>query len=109
MAFRCFSVHPSIATTASVIATSTMSLRTMHLFPAPGLHNRASSGSLPGHHLAWFARDGARVTPSRQKCRQGGGGVMGIGVGLFLLAAGAILTFAVDATVNGVDIQTVGV
>jgi hypothetical protein len=34
---------------------------------------------------------------------------MGIGVGLFLLAAGAILTFAVDATANGLDIHTVGV
>lgn len=34
---------------------------------------------------------------------------MGIGVGLFLLAAGAILTFAVDATVNGLDIHTIGV
>jgi predicted membrane channel-forming protein YqfA (hemolysin III family) len=34
---------------------------------------------------------------------------MGIGVGIFLLAAGAILTFAVDATVNGLDIRTVGV
>jgi len=34
---------------------------------------------------------------------------MGIGVSLFLLAVGAILTFAVNATVNGVDVSTVGV
>lgn len=34
---------------------------------------------------------------------------MGIGVGLFLIAAGAVLTFAVNATVSGVDINTVGV
>jgi hypothetical protein len=34
---------------------------------------------------------------------------MGIGVGLFLFAAGAILTFAVDKTVSGLDISTVGV
>jgi membrane protein implicated in regulation of membrane protease activity len=34
---------------------------------------------------------------------------MGIGVGLFLVAIGAVLTFAVDATVSGVNIHTVGV
>jgi hypothetical protein len=34
---------------------------------------------------------------------------MGIGVSLFLLAAGAILTFAVTVTTEGVDLNTVGV
>jgi len=34
---------------------------------------------------------------------------MGIGVGIFFLAVGAVLAFAVDASVQGVDIQTVGV
>jgi hypothetical protein len=34
---------------------------------------------------------------------------MGIGVSLILIAAGAILTWAVSATVSGVDISTVGV
>jgi hypothetical protein len=34
---------------------------------------------------------------------------MGIGVSLFLLAVGAILTFAVNATVSGVDISTIGI
>jgi hypothetical protein len=34
---------------------------------------------------------------------------MTLGVGLFLLAVGAILTFAVNATVNGVDLNTVGI
>ncbi|MEA2686518.1 MAG: hypothetical protein QOE93_1713 [Actinomycetota bacterium] len=34
---------------------------------------------------------------------------MGIGVSVFLFAVGAILTFAVDATVSGIDIATVGV
>ena len=34
---------------------------------------------------------------------------MGIGIGILLIAVGAILTFAVHASVNGVDIQTVGV
>lgn len=34
---------------------------------------------------------------------------MGIGVSLMLIAAGAILTWAVDATVSGVNIHAVGV
>ena len=33
---------------------------------------------------------------------------MGIGVGIFLIVVGAILTFAVDATVAGLDINVVG-
>jgi hypothetical protein len=33
---------------------------------------------------------------------------MGIGVSLFLIAAGAILAFAVDATVSGLDLVAVG-
>lgn len=34
---------------------------------------------------------------------------MGIGIGIFFIAVGAVLAFAVNASVNGVDIQTVGV
>ena len=34
---------------------------------------------------------------------------MGIGVSIFLLAVGAILTFAVEASMSGVDIDAVGV
>ena len=34
---------------------------------------------------------------------------MGIGVSLILIAVGAILTWAVTATVSGVDLTTVGV
>jgi hypothetical protein len=34
---------------------------------------------------------------------------MGIGVGIFLLACGAILTFAVTATLSGVNIAAVGI
>jgi hypothetical protein len=34
---------------------------------------------------------------------------MGVGVSLILIAAGAILTWAVTATVSGVDINTIGV
>ncbi len=33
---------------------------------------------------------------------------MGLGVGIFLIAVGAILTFAVHASTSGVDINTVG-
>lgn len=33
---------------------------------------------------------------------------MGIGIGIFLLALGAILAFAVHAHVSGVDLVTVG-
>jgi len=34
---------------------------------------------------------------------------MGIGVSLFLLAVGAILTFAVSVTTEGVNLDTIGV
>ena len=34
---------------------------------------------------------------------------MGLGVSIFLLAVGAILAFAVDVTVSGLEITTVGV
>jgi hypothetical protein len=34
---------------------------------------------------------------------------MGMGVSLILIAVGAILTWAVNAEVSGVDIQTIGV
>jgi threonine dehydrogenase-like Zn-dependent dehydrogenase len=33
---------------------------------------------------------------------------MGIGASVFLIAVGAILTFAVDASVGGIDIDVVG-
>jgi membrane protein implicated in regulation of membrane protease activity len=33
---------------------------------------------------------------------------MGIGVGIFLIVIGAILAFAVDATVAGLDLDVVG-
>jgi hypothetical protein len=33
---------------------------------------------------------------------------MGIGVGILLIVAGAILTFAVDATVAGLDLDVIG-
>jgi hypothetical protein len=34
---------------------------------------------------------------------------VGIGTSLFLIAVGAILYFAVDASVSGLEIQTVGI
>jgi uncharacterized membrane protein len=33
---------------------------------------------------------------------------MGIGVSIFLIAVGAILAFAVNATLSGVSVQTIG-
>jgi uncharacterized BrkB/YihY/UPF0761 family membrane protein len=33
---------------------------------------------------------------------------MGIGAGIFLIALGAILAFAVDASVSGIDLNVVG-
>jgi hypothetical protein len=33
---------------------------------------------------------------------------MGLGVGLFLVAVGAVLAFAVNVTANGVDLHTIG-
>jgi hypothetical protein len=38
-----------------------------------------------------------------------GGKIMGIGVGLFLIAVGAILTFAISDPISGVDLGMVGV
>lgn len=34
---------------------------------------------------------------------------MGIGVSIFLIAAGAILSFAVEASAEGININTVGI
>jgi hypothetical protein len=34
---------------------------------------------------------------------------MGIGISIFLIAVGAILTFAVDAVADGVNLDTVGI
>jgi hypothetical protein len=33
---------------------------------------------------------------------------MGIGVGIFLIVVGAILTFALETTVSGIDLDVVG-
>ena len=34
---------------------------------------------------------------------------MGIGASVFLLAVGAIMTFALNVTTNGIDLDTVGI
>lgn len=34
---------------------------------------------------------------------------MGIGIGIFLLAVGAVLAFAVETSVSGIDLDVVGV
>ena len=51
------------------------------------------------------ARETGRRAPQP---RLQGGTKMGLGVSILLIAAGAILAFAVNTTVSGVDIQTVG-
>ena len=40
--------------------------------------------------------------------RRGHDGPMGIGTSLFLIAVGAILYFAVDADISGLEISTIG-
>src|SRR5687768_14918053 len=47
----------------------------------------------------------------KRPTRAGPGGQkqMGIGVSIFLLAVGAIMTFALDVQVSGIDLDTVGV
>jgi hypothetical protein len=52
--------------------------------------------------------DGGQGSASVGKLRCGYVIVMGIGVGVFLIAVGAILTFAVHATVAGLDLHVVG-
>ena len=52
--------------------------------------------------------DGAFVVQAK-KLAHGGEKSMGIGVSLILIAAGAILTWAVNATVSGLSIHTIGV
>jgi hypothetical protein len=37
------------------------------------------------------------------------GGQMGLGVSIFLIAVGAILTWAVNASVSGLELNTIGV
>jgi hypothetical protein len=34
---------------------------------------------------------------------------MGIGISIFLIAVGAIMTFALDVTANGVNLDTIGI
>jgi hypothetical protein len=51
---------------------------------------------LAAHPFAAFGRSVAK------------GGKMGIGISLLLIAAGAVLIWAVDVTVQGVDLVTVG-
>jgi len=49
-----------------------------------------------GHHES-------RVSANRRNTN------MGLGVSIFLIAVGAILTWAVNATVSGLELQTIGV
>jgi hypothetical protein len=46
---------------------------------------------------------------SLAQARLGDAEGMGIGTSLFLIAVGAILYFAVDATISGLEITTIGI
>jgi Domain of unknown function (DUF6458) len=50
---------------------------------------------------------GTEKSPS-ERLPYGGTTAMGIGVSIFLIAVGAILTFAINAEVAGVDIDVIG-
>src|SRR5205823_273806 len=58
------------------------------------------TGGFGGVSNLWLAGTTA-VTPEEEA-------LVGLGVGIFLIAVGAILAFAVHATTSGVNIHTVG-
>jgi hypothetical protein len=64
------------------------------------LHNRRTAINLPT-----FSKHDHLAGPFRTN----EGSIMTIGFSIFLLAVGAILTLAVDATVAGLDIAVVGI
>src|SRR5919112_1388098 len=64
---------------------------------------RARKFSADSGHGAAGTRGAHATVLSRQ------GGPMRIGASLFLIACGAILTFAVTKEVNGIDLSTIGV
>ena len=55
------------------------------------------------------AGHGFRAAESWRLMQKGVINLMGIGVSLLLIAGGAILTWAVESTVSGINIHTVGV
>ena len=72
----------------------------------PAYHRLVRDGFAAG--VAWHRP--ARATRSARLPSDRGGNLsrMGIGVALILIAVGAILAFAVDAEVSGLDVQTIG-
>src|SRR5947207_2689239 len=75
------------------------------LAPLVGDHVGGIGAAADGRHLHRTDathRFGSRRTVGRP-------GSMGIGTSIFLIAVGAILKFAVTATVSGVELATVGV
>jgi hypothetical protein len=53
--------------------------------------------------------EGSLDVSSGRPRRRTGGFPMGVGVSVFLIAAGAILAFAVDISTRGIDLSVVGV
>ena len=79
--------------------------------PGPNGQSGSADGSgarAASHAVRGMAR-GQTGTGWGKAAWPDGGTEMGLGVSIFLLAVGAILTFAVDADLNGIDLDTVGV
>src|SRR3954471_6513492 len=101
-----WAAHPPPAEHAGVTKLGNRTLINMRVNSHPGTQvNRRPAGyggSAGQRHLAATARAPApRFYPTRS--------LMRIGASLFLIAVGAILTFAVTADVNGLDLSTIGV
>src|ERR1700730_4605972 len=74
----------------------------------PSFHSRSASAARRGIANASSGyRPNANGVPHRA-CGRTRRETMGLGVSLFLIAVGAVLAFAVNTTVNGLDIVTVG-
>jgi hypothetical protein len=68
-----------------------------------------AGGQAFGSVFAPVASGNPRRRTRRALRRTDLGGTMGIGVSVFLLALGAILAFAVNAEVSGLEISTIGI
>jgi hypothetical protein len=67
------------------------------------LRTDAASLLQPDHRVRRFSTGSGRESNGHIQ-----GGRMGLGVGIFLIAVGAILTFAVNATSSSVNVDAVG-
>lgn len=58
---------------------------------------------------SWCGYAGGRICAAALTFALSKGIPMGLGLGILLMAVGAVLYFAVDATISGVDIDVVGI